>query len=471
MLSDFLKKQIKEELLFLPNQQQEDLLDKLSEFVTSSDEKKCFILHGYAGTGKTSLISGLVKTLRKFNQQPILMAPTGRAAKVFSLYANSPAFTIHKTIYRQKTMTEFRFTLNKNLYKNRIFIIDEASMISGNNTDSNFGSGNLLEDVIQFVYSGDNCSLIILGDSAQLPPIEERESPALNKTYIESFFNLNVKYFSLTEVVRQVAESGILSQATQLRTELIEKINLTNPTFQINGFKDIVRIDGGELIETIDQHYNRDGIEETIIITRSNKRANLYNNGIRKTVLMKEDEVSNGDFLMITKNNYYWQKEYEDIDFIANGEVVQIEKIRKYYDLYGFRFADMTLQSLDYGWEIDAKILIDGLQAENPAQMNEINKTLFNTIAEDYQEEATNRRKLVKKILENEFFNALQTKFAYAITCHKAQGGQWKNVFIDYSYVAQEQLNEDYYRWLYTALTRATERVYLVNFPDNWFQG
>ncbi len=470
MLSHFLHSKIKEELPFAPNEQQEKLLEQLSEFVTSSNNKKCFILHGYAGTGKTSIISGLVKTLNKLNQKPILMAPTGRATKVFSLYADFPAFTIHKTIYRQKSMTEFRFMLNKNLYKNRIFIIDEASMISGNTTDSNFGSGNLLEDVIQFVYSGENCSLIFLGDSAQLPPVEEKKSPALTQNYMESFYNLNVNYFSLTEVVRQARESGILMQATKLRTHLTDKINLTNPTLNINGFKDVIRINGSDLIERIDHHYNTDGKEETIIITRSNKRANLYNNGIRKTILMKEDEISNGDLLMITKNNYFWNKEYEGIDFIANGEVVQIEKIRKYYDLYGFQFADMTLRSLDYDWEIDAKILIDGLQAENPAKMNEINKILFNTVAEDYQDKIKNRRKLVKKVLENEFFNALQTKFAYAITCHKAQGGQWKNVFIDYSYIPQEQLNEDYYRWLYTAITRATERVYLVNFPENWFE-
>ncbi len=470
MLSDFLHSRIKEELPFNPNEQQEELLSRLSKFVTSADDKKCFILHGYAGTGKTSVISGLVKALNKLNQKPILMAPTGRAAKVFSLYADFLAFTIHKTIYRQKSMTEFRFMLNKNLYKNRIFIVDEASMISGNTNDSNFGSGNLLEDVVQFVYSGENCSLIFLGDSAQLPPVEEKESPALTPSYVEGFYNLNVDYFSLTEVVRQATESGILMQATKLRTDLTDKINLTYPTLNINGFKDVIRLNGSELIERIDHHYSTDGKEETIIITRSNKRANLYNNGIRKTILMKEDEISTGDLLMITKNNYFWNKEYEEIDFIANGEVVQIEKIRKYYDLYGFQFADMTLHSLDYDWEIDAKILINGLQAENPAKMNEINKALFNTIAEDYQHEIKNRRKLVKKILENEFFNALQTKFAYAITCHKAQGGQWKNVFIDYSYIPKEQLNEDYYRWLYTALTRATERVYLVNFPDRWFE-
>lgn len=469
MLHSYVSQAVGRELPFEPNEQQRQLLDTLGHFVTSAQSDRCLILHGYAGTGKTSLISALVKARYKMQQKTVLMAPTGRAAKVFSLYAGYPAYTVHKTIYRQKSMTEFRFLLDKNLYKNTLFIVDEASMIANYGGDSTFGSGNLLDDLISYVQSGEDCTLLFLGDSAQLPPIEQQYSPALDAKNLEGF-GLNVTYFSLTMVARQALESGILAYATQLRKDLSETPKLQiHPTFQPSKYADVITITGSELIETIDQSYRKVGVEETIIITRSNKRANLYNNGIRNTVFVKEDEISSGDLLMVTKNNYFWHKSNDEVDFIANGEVLKIERINRYYELYGFRFADMTLRSLDYDWEIDAKILMDGLQAENPSRMNQLGKQLFEAVSEDYAH-ITNRRKRFKQIFENEYFNALQVKFAYAITCHKAQGGQWKNVFIDYSYIVPEQMTADYYRWLYTAITRAKEKLYLVNFPQKWFQ-
>lgn len=469
MLHTFISQKIREELSFVPNEEQEQLLALLGHFVAQNDPESCFVLHGYAGTGKTSLVSALVKARKKLQQKTVLMAPTGRAAKVFSMYADAPAYTVHKTIYRQKSMTEFRFLLDKNLYTETLFIVDEASMIANYGGDSNFGSGNLLDDLIDYVRSGKNCTLLFLGDSAQLPPIEQQYSPALDANYLEGF-GLHVTYFSLTVVARQALESGILSYATQLREELSAFLEVqTTPFFKSTHYPDVICLSGSELIEKIDQSYREVGVEETIIITRSNKRANLYNNGIRNTVFVKEDEISNGDLLMVTKNNYFWQKDHKEIDFIANGEVLEIDRINRYYELYGFRFADMTLHSLDYDWEIDAKILLDGLHTENPAQMNQLGKKLFEAVSEDYAH-IGNRRKRFKQIFENEYFNALQVKFAYAITCHKAQGGQWKNVFIDHSYIPPEQMNADYYRWLYTAITRAREKLYLVNFPQKWFQ-
>jgi len=433
----------------------------------STDKEKLFLLKGYAGTGKTSVISALVRALNELKQKTILMAPTGRAAKVISGYSGFPAFTIHKKIYRQKSMSEFRFQLADNLNTHTLFIVDEASMISNSGAETTFGSGRLLDDLIQFVYGAEGCSLLLLGDTAQLPPVMQPYSPALEAENLLGY-GLKVSEFTLTHVVRQALESGILHNATFLRQQLTDELTTVFPSFDLTGFDDIRKLNGMELIDEIQKAYDGVGVEDTIVVTRSNKRANIYNNGIRARVMMKEDELTNGDLLMVTRNNYFWNKPYKEIDFIANGDILQIVRVKRYHEIYGFRFVDLTLRSLDFEWEIDARIWLDSLQSETPSQMNEMTNTLFAAVGEDYPEITTKREKF-KKIFENEYYNALQVKFAYAVTCHKAQGGQWKKVFIDPGQVADDQINSDFYRWLYTALTRATETVFLVNFPNKAF--
>lgn len=464
MLQNFIASRIIAQLPFEPTEQQIQLIDKLGEFIMSTDPEKIFLLKGYAGTGKTSVISALVRALNELKQKTILLAPTGRAAKVIAGYSGFPAFTIHKRIYRQKSMSEFRFQLADNLNNHTLFIVDEASMISNSLTETAFGSGRLLDDLIEFVYSGQGCSLLLLGDTAQLPPVQQQFSPALEPDNLIGY-GLNLNEFTLTHVVRQALESGILHNATVLRKQLSDEQTSEMPVFEIKNFNDIFSIDGAEFLDEIQRSYNEVGVEDTIVITRSNKRANLYNNGIRSRVIMKEDELSNGDLLMVTRNNYFWNKPYKEIDFIANGDILEVVRVRKFREMYGFSFVDLTLRSLDYNWEIDARIWLDALQSESPAAMNELTNKLFQAVAEDYPE-ITTKKELYRKILENEFYNALQVKFAYAVTCHKAQGGQWKKVFIDTGQISDEQLNSDFYRWLYTAFTRATETVYLVNFPQ-----
>jgi exodeoxyribonuclease V len=467
MLQNFIASQIKAQLPFEPTEQQTHLLDALGEFLMSTDKEKVFLLRGYAGTGKTSVVSALVRALNELKQKTVLLAPTGRAAKVIANYSGFPAFTIHKKIYRQKSMAEFRFQLADNLQTHTLFIVDEASMISNTGTETAFGSGRLLDDLVQFVYSSDGCSLLLLGDTAQLPPVMQPHSPALESNQLAGYA-LHVHEFTLTHVVRQALESGILHNATLLRHLLTEEKTSEFPQFELANFPDIKKLSGMELIDEIQRSYDGVGVEDTIVVTRSNKRVNMYNNGIRARVMMKEDELTNGDLLMVTRNNYYWNKPYKEIDFIANGDILQVVRVRKSYNMYDFRFVDLTLRSLDYEWEIDARIWLDALQAESPAAMNEMTNKLFASVAEDYPE-ITNKREKFKKVFENEYYNALQVKFGYAVTCHKAQGGQWKKVFIDPGQIADDQLNSDFYRWLYTALTRATETVYLVNFPDKSF--
>lgn len=464
MLHHFITSRVRAELPFEPTSQQAELLEKLGEFLMSDDPEKLFLLRGYAGTGKTSVVSALVRAMNGLKQKTMLLAPTGRAAKVISGYSGFPAFTIHKRIYRQKAMGDSRFQLAENMFGHTLFIVDEASMISNVGGDTEFGSGRLLDDLVEFVYSGDGCSLLLLGDTAQLPPVMQPHSPALEREKLASY-GLKVHEFALTQVVRQALESGILHNATRLRELLLDEKTDTFPQFETAQFADIRHLDGSELIDEIQRAYNGVGVEDTIVVTRSNKRANLYNNGIRNRVMMKEDELTNGDLLMVTKNNYFWNKPYKEIDFIANGDVLEVMRVRKHREMYGFRFVELSLRSLDYGWEIDARIWLDILQCESPAQANEMHQRLFQAVAEDYPE-IRNRRDLIKTIYGNEFFNALQVKFAYAVTCHKAQGGQWKKVFIDPGQVADERLNSDFYRWLYTALTRASETVYLVNFQQ-----
>ncbi len=467
MLENYIASHIKEQLPFEPTVQQVELLDLLGVFLVSTDKDKVFLLRGYAGTGKTSVVSALVRALNALKQKTVLLAPTGRAAKVIASYSGFPAFTIHKKIYRQKSMSEFRFQLADNLQTHTLFIVDEASMISNTGTETAFGSGRLLDDLVQFVYSSEGCSLLLLGDTAQLPPVMQPHSPALERNKLLGY-GLTLHEYVLTHVVRQALESGILHNATLLRQQLVEEKTSEFPRFQLDGFSDIQKLGGMELIDEIQRSYDGVGVEDTIVVTRSNKRANIYNNGIRARVMMKEEELTNGDLLMVTRNNYYWNKPYKEIDFIANGDILQVVRVGKHYEMYGFRFVDLSLRSLDYEWEIDARVWLDALQSESPAAMNEMTNKLFAAVAEDYPE-ITTKREMFKKVLDNEFYNSLQVKFGYAVTCHKAQGGQWKKVFIDPGQIADDQLNSDFYRWLYTALTRATETVYLVNFPDKSF--
>lgn len=463
MLTDFLISRITAELPFSPNEGQRELLNKLSVFLTSRSDNKTFLLCGYAGTGKTSLMAALVRALNKLQQKTVLLAPTGRAAKVLAAYSGFPAYTIHKQIYRQKSMGEERFSLSYNSTQDTVFIVDEASMISNSAADnSSFGTGCLLDDLIQYVFSGRNCSLILIGDDAQLPPVGQQDSPALNDEWLRGY-GISLTSHTLTQVARQALESGILSNATMLRQRLQQDDVNTIPLFHTENYNDICHLSGENMTEEIERAYREAGVEETMIVTRTNRRMNLYNQGIRARILWKEEEVTGGDRLMVTKNNYFWTKQYEGLDFLANGDIFEVVRVNRQRELYGYRFADASLKAVDYDWEIDGTIWLDTLFTNTPDEAYQMQRTLFSRIAEDYPE-IHSRKELVKTIMDNPYYNALQIKHAYAVTCHKAQGGQWKRVFIDQGNITEEQLGTDYYRWLYTALTRATEKVYLINF-------
>ncbi len=455
---------------FTPDQRQ--ALEAIVDFLFSKESERIFLLRGYAGTGKSSLIGSLVKTMSGFNQKTVLLAPTGRAAKVFSGYAGQPAFTIHKKIYRQKKFSEdaMDFGLAENLHAHTLFIVDEASMIS-NESDgySVFGSGRLLDDLVRYVYAGQGCRLLLLGDTAQLPPVKEEFSPALDADVLRSY-SLDVTEAVLTDIVRQAEASGILSNATRLRNALQENFTEDFPRLSTDSFADIKRINGAELIDEISDAYRRDGIEETIVISRSNKRVNAYNNGIRNTVLYREEELSGGDLLMITKNNYFWVDGFDRLDFLANGEFVEVLRIRGYEEMYGFRFCNVLLLHRDYDIEFDAKINLDVLHTEVPGMTREQNNALFEAVMEDYAD-LSQKRQRYKKVKENPYFNALQVKYGYAVTCHKAQGGEWKNVFLDIGYIQQSYMGDNFYRWLYTSITRSSERLYLVNLPKEMVNG
>lgn len=463
-----LVEQIKRNFFNKPTPEQENTMNLLADFLLSTDSDSVFLLKGYAGTGKTSMVSALVKTLDELKQKCILLAPTGRAAKVFSHYAGHPAYTIHRRIYRQRTFSNEldNFTMNVNLHQHTLFIVDEASMISNDGLSGNmFGSGRLLDDLIQYVYGGQGCRLVLVGDTAQLPPVGEDESPALSADVLKGY-GLSVTEHVLTQVVRQKLDSGILYNATELRMQMSGDCFGVMPRIRTAGFPDMCRITGSELIETINTCYDQAGMDETIIICRSNKRANLYNNGIRSTILYREDELNAGDMLMVAKNNYFWGAEAKELDFIANGDIAEVRRVRKVREMYGFRFADVLLSFPDYGdIELDVKILLDTLHSDSPALSKEESDRLFYAVLEDYQD-ITVKRERMKKMKSDPWYNALQVKYAYAVTCHKAQGGQWKRVFIDQGYIAEDMLTPDYYRWLYTAFTRATETLYLVNFKE-----
>ena len=463
MLEQFIKNRIIAHLSFTPNEGQNELLDKLSQFVVSPAKRKAFILLGYAGTGKTSITAALVKAYQELQQKIVLLAPTGRAAKVISRYAYTPAYTIHKYIYRQKQLGEEVFTLNDNLHKNTLFVVDEASMISGQRDNMTFGSGIVLDDLVKYVYSGEGCSLMLLGDDAQLPPVGSSVSPALQEDYMQKY-GLEVSCSVLTEVARQALDSGILANASRVRPVALGEVSLPHSTWDIlKEAADCEYITGSEVAEKLEHSYNEVGAEEVMLLTRTNKRTNIYNQGIRARILWREEEIETGDRLMVSKNNYFWTEKYEGLPFLANGDILEISRLRNIREIYGFRFADAQLRSVDYDWEIDAVVWLDTLYSDSPEVNHGLHRTLFERIAEDYPELAHSRKKLVETIYQSTYYNALQMRFAYAVTGHKSQGGQWKHVYVD-AYKGGElcETEEGYYRWLYTAITRASEKIYFI---------
>ena len=482
MVVDELKYKILQQFGFPPTQEQANALDVFARFLTDRNPQVVMILRGSAGTGKTSLSGAIVRTLQAIRQKVMLLAPTGRAAKVFSLNSGTPAYTIHRRIYREKSFSgvDGQFNLNDNLFTDTLFMVDEASMIANLGLGGmNFGSGCLLDDLVHFVYQGRNDRLMLIGDKAQLPPVGEEESPALNAAMLQGY-GLTVYECDLNEVLRQSEQSGILYNATMIR-QMITHDDITQlPKIRFSGFSDIRQMPGAELIEALADSYHHVGLDDTIVVTRSNKRANIFNQGIRNMVLDREEELSQGDILMIVKNNYYWMEEERkkikkkdnqvqsnDIPaFLANGDRAKVLKVRRRIDLYGFRFATLLLQFPDYGnYELEATVLLDTLTSEAPALTHEQQEQLFHQIEEDYQDVPLKADRM-KAIRQDQFYNALQVKFAYAVTCHKAQGGQWAHVYVDQGYMTDDMLTPDYIHWLYTAFTRATEMLYLVNWPE-----
>ena len=469
MLNNYLTQQIKRNFCYQPTEEQEKAIECIADFLFKPENDTLLLLKGYAGTGKTTLIGAVVRTLSEMRAGYVLMASTGRAAKVFSRYSGFSAYTIHKKIYRQKSFSNDldNFSLNDNLHKNTLFIVDEASMISNDGlTGASFGSGRLLDDLIEYVYAGQGCRLLIIGDDAQLPPVGEDESPALSAEVL-SGYGLDVTECILTEVIRYSGRNGILSNATMLRERMAADDIYDLPVLTLKGYEDISSIPGSELIEAINSSYNEVGMDETMVICRSNKRAYLYNKGIRNTILYREEELSTGDILMIAKNNYHWTADCKEMDFIANGDIAVVRRVRRTQEMYGFRFADVVLSFPDHNdIEFELKILLDTLYSDYPSLSKEDSDRLFNAVMEDYSD-ITNKKERMKKLKEDSFYNALQVKYAYAVTCHKAQGGQWKRIFIDQGYITEDTFTPDYYRWLYTALTRASEKLYLVNWPES----
>jgi exodeoxyribonuclease V len=453
-----------------PTDDQSEALKKIAGYICENTNDVIFLLTGYAGTGKTSLISSVVRTLDLLRMKSVLLAPTGRAAKVLASFAGKQAFTIHKKIYRQKSSKDGMgsFSLDRNLYKETYFIVDEASMVSNSSNDvSLFGSGKLLDDLIEYVYSGIDCKLIIVGDTAQLPPVGSVLSPALDQ-YALKEYGFGLISAELKQVVRQSETSGILMNATKIRLQIAEN-DLVHPTLDCSGYKDVIRITGEELIEEISASYGTCGLEGTIIVVNSNKQANRYNQGIRNRIFFREEEISPGDLVMVVKNNYFLTDEEDGSGFIANGDIAEVRRIRKYEEKYGFKFADMLLRFTDYDLEVESKVVLDVLHLDTPALSIDKNKELFHSVLSDYLNIKT-RRKQYEAVRNDPYFNALQIKFSYAVTCHKAQGGQWERVFIDQGMFNRQDITIDYLHWFYTALTRATDRLYLVNFNEEWFK-
>ncbi len=470
MLNTYIAGQIYTKISFEATNSQKKVVENLSSWLTSTDNTSIFVLNGYAGTGKTTLIAALVAVLKENAMPCVLLAPTGRAAKVLTRYSGHVAHTIHKRIYRERTNAayESKFSLDINKEKDAVFIVDEASMLSDSSGDGQiFGSGSLLEDLIKYVRSGKNCRLLLVGDSAQLPPVGADYSPALDESVMQSYGD--VVYASMDDVVRQDADSGILYNATMLRCMLENNI-FEVPQFDMQ-FPDFEAVEGGDLMEKLQDAYDKYGKDEVIVVTRSNKRANRYNEGIRRYNLSAEEAIESGDMLMVVKNNYHYTERIKDcpMSFIANGDIARLKKIRRFEDFYGFHFADAVLSFADYDdMEIECKVLLDTIASESPSLTYEESRRLFDEVEQDYLD-IKSKIKRFREIRENPHFNAVQVKFAYAVTCHKAQGGQWSAVFVDRCLFGDEPMSRDMLRWLYTAITRATEKVYLVNFDERFF--
>lgn len=456
-----------------PTDGQQHFFNEVVRFLAAGAVRNAMILTGYAGTGKTTTLSALVKALPAYNFKYVLLAPTGRAAKVLGNYTGRKAFTIHKKIYRKKSSVtpDFSSNLGRNEHADTLFIVDEASMISAERGDN--GQSSLLYDLIRYVYNGRNCRLLLVGDTAQLPPVGTLNSAALQPEYLRNHFDLQVFTAQLTEVLRQESASGILYNATHIRQLIQDKVE-GFPHIHTKGFKDIFRLGGERLIEGLNYAYNKYGMENTLVICRSNKNANMYNQQIRNRILYREDELSGGDLVMVVRNNYYWAQEngIEQTDFIANGDVARIRRIRGEQQLYGFRFVEAQLQLVDYPGEpeITCKLMLDTLYAETPSLSQADSQRFYDEVMLDYND-IPERSKKMEELKKNPFFNALQIKFAYAVTCHKAQGGQWDAVFIDQGFLTDEMLNTDFLRWLYTAVTRSTTELFLVNFNEGFFDG
>lgn len=449
---------------FEPTEDQAKLFTKLDEFILEKDpERQVFLLKGYAGTGKTTVVTSLVKILNKFGYKYVLLAPTGRAAKVMSSYSSKPAFTIHKKIYRQTAnpySEGLSFTRQPNKADKTFYIVDEASMISD---DSGFGENGLLQDLLHYVFDKKNNKLLLIGDTAQLPPVNQAISPSLDAGYLKQNFRCHVEELELRQVMRQAEQSGILMNATNLRNQLgKDKLSIQLTT---KGWRDMYKMTGEKLEDGLRYAYDKFGIENSIVICRSNKMANQYNQLIRRQIFFSEDEIGVGDYLMIVRNNYFWLPKDSDIGFMANGDFVEITKIIRYEDMYGFRFAEVRIRFVDYpdAEEQEVKIMLDTLYSDAPALPADQNKKLYEEVLVDYMD-IPNKRERAKEIKKNPYMNALQVKFAYALTCHKAQGGQWKAVFVDQGFLKDDMVNEEFARWLYTALTRSSEELFLLNF-------
>lgn len=465
MIQDELIYQILQDFGFEPTHDQRNALQTFAQFMTDRRDNAVMILRGSAGTGKTSLAGAIVRAVTRLRIKVSLLAPTGRAAKVFSLNAGLIASTIHRKIYREKTFngTDGQFQLNNNMFRNMLFMVDEASMISTSQNNTMFGSGCLLDDLVQYIYnSGGNCRLLLIGDKAQLPPVGEQESPALRFDVLQGY-GLHVYECDLNEVLRQSQHSGILWNATTIRQMISRNTATQLPKIRLEGFADISIVSGDELIESIASSYATVGTDETMVITRSNKRANIFNQGIRNTILGCEDELTTGDLVMVVKNKYLEKDRSTDLSFIANGDHAVVRRVRNIRELYGFRFADVSLEFPDYNkTELDTVVVLDTLVVEAPALTQEQNTKLFQSVMEDYTD-IPRKADRMKQLREDQYFNAMQIKFGYAVTCHKAQGGQWAHIYLDQGYMTDEMLTTDYIHWLYTAFTRATEHLYLVN--------
>lgn len=462
MITDELTYRIRTSMGLVPTDEQEHAIGEFCRFMTDRHDRTAMLLRGSAGTGKTTLAAAIVRALLSLEQKIVLLAPTGRAAKVFSLYSGQPAYTIHRRIYRQRNAGDLSasFQLNYNTAQDTLFIVDEASMIASGNAEGNsmFGTGSLLDDLMEFVYGGRNCRMLLLGDRAQLPPVGEEDSPALQTDVLRSYY-LKVYEADLNQVLRQSEASGILWNATRIRS-LLEANSLPKIRFE---FPDIHVVTGNDLIDQLGSSYSQVGKDETIVINRSNKRANIYNQGIRNRVLDRDAELCSGDMLMIVKNNYFWAK--KDLEFLANGDRAIVRRVRNEQELYGFRFAEVMMTLPDYDdYELTATVLLDTLTSEAPALTREQQTQLYEGVMADYAD-IRYKSERMKKLKEDRFYNALQVKYAYAVTCHKAQGGQWAHVYVDQGYMTDDMLTPDYIHWLYTAFTRATEQLYLVNWP------